>query len=265
VIQIDQHTGKKLHTYYTVPAGKVGTSVWTSQAGDGTSVWVTTGNADPAGTNVYDAFSIVRLSAATMVKQEKWTAPTLVTQDLDWGGSPSFITATIGGVSTPLIGSCNKNGIFYVLRRNDLAAGPVWQRQIGQVGGTNMGACITSPAFDAAQNAIWVAGNQTTLGGVAVQGSISKLDPATGAIAWQRPLGCLPDGSPTVNATTHVLAVPLYLCTGAAKPGVALFDSVSGTPLRMITTADRVFSQPVFAEGKLFVADESGVLRAFGP
>jgi outer membrane protein assembly factor BamB len=266
VVELDQHTGQRLHTYYTVPAGKVGADVWSSQAGDGTSIWVTTGNAVASAGQPYDAFSIVRLSADTFVKQEKWAPPTTtINDDLDMGGSPSFITATIGGVSTALIGTCNKNGIFYVWRRYNLAAGPVWQRRVGQVGGTNQGACITSPAFDAASNTVWVAGNQTTINGTAAQGSIRALNAATGAVKWERPLACLPDGSPTLNASTHVVAVPLYKCPSGVSPGVALFNSTTGAPLRFITTAGRDFAQPVFAEGKLFVADESAVLRAFAP
>ena len=266
VVELNQHTGKRLHTYYTVPAGKVGADVWSSQAGDGTSIWVTTGNAVASAGQPYDAFSIVRLSASTFVKQEKWAPPTTtISDDLDMGGSPSFITATIGGVSTALIGTCNKNGIFYVWRRNNLAAGPVWQRQVGQVGGTNQGACITSPAFDAASNAVWVAGNQTTINGVAAQGSIRELNAATGAIMWEQPLACLPDGSPTLNASTHVVAVPLYKCPTGVSPGVVLFNSATGALLRTIATVGKDFAQPVFAEGKLFVADESGLLRAFAP
>ncbi len=265
VVQVDQHTGVKNHTYYAVPAGKVGPSVWSSMAGDGTSVWVTTGNPDPSAGQVYDAFSIVRLSASTLAKQEKWTVPTPITEDLDFGSSPTFFTATIGGTATNMIGACNKNGIYYVWRRANLAAGPVWQRQVGQTGGTGNGACITSAAYDGPGATLFVAANQTTIGGNAAQGSVRALNPATGAVLWERPLGCLPNGSPTLNATTHVLAVPLYGCVGTAKPGVALFSSQTGAPLRTIVSAGSVFSQPVFAAGKLFVADESGVLTVYGP
>jgi polyvinyl alcohol dehydrogenase (cytochrome) len=265
VVQLNQHTGARTHTYYAVPAGVVGPSVWSSMAGDGTSVWVTTGNPDPSSTQVYDAFSIVRLSAATLVKQEKWTTSTPIADDLDFGSSPTFFNATIGGTATNLIGACNKNGIYYAWRRNSLASGPVWQRQVGQVGGTGTGACITAAAFDGPSRMLFVAANQTTIGGVAVQGSVRALDPATGAVRWERPLACLPNGSPTLNATTHVLAVPMYGCLGSDRPGVALFDARTGSPLRTITTPGKVFAQPVFAGGRLFVADESGVLTAYGP
>jgi len=265
VVQLNQHSGKVLHTYYAVPTGHIGPSVWSSMAGDGTSVWVSTGNPDPSETTIYDADSIVRLSASTLAKQDIWTTSTPPGQDLDFGSSPTFFTGTVGGVSTDLIGACNKNGVYYALRRMNLAAGPVWQRQVGQSGGTGDGACITSAAYDGPGSTLFVAANQTTVGGSAVQGSVSALDPSTGALKWQQPLACLPNGSPTLNATTHVLAVPMYGCVGTDVPGVALMNSQTGAPLRVINTPGKVFSQPVFANGKLLVADESGVLTAYGP
>ena len=265
VVQVNQHTGKKLHTWYAVPAGVVGPSVWSSMAGDGTSVWVTTGNPDPSAPAVYDAFSIVRLSASTLAKQDKWTAPTPLSQDLDFGSSPTFFTGSVGGTATDLIGACNKNGIFYTWRRANLAAGPVWQRQVGQTGGTGNGACITSAAYDGPDATLFVAANQTTLNGSPVQGSVYALDPGTGAVQWQTALACLPNGSPTLNATTHVLAVPLYQCPAMTSPGVTLVNASTGAALRTLTTSKPVFAQPVFANGMLFVADESGVLKAYAP
>jgi polyvinyl alcohol dehydrogenase (cytochrome) len=265
VEQLNQHTGKRLRTWYAVPKGHVGPSVWSSMAGDGRSVWVTTGNPDPAETQVYDAFSIVRLSASRLKKQEKWTTSTPIADDLDFGSSPTFFTATIGGTGTDLIGACNKNGIYYAWRRTNLKAGPVWQRRVGDTGGNGVGSCITSAAYDEPSSTLFVAANQTTVNGVTVQGSVRALDAATGAVRWEQPLACRPTGSPTLNATTHVLAVPLFGCPDTVQPGVSLFDAQTGQPLRTIHTADKVFAQPVFADGKLFIADESGVLTAYAP
>jgi hypothetical protein len=62
-----------------------------------------------------------------------------------------------------------------------------------------------------------------------------------------------------------VLAVPLYQCPTTATPGVVLVDATTGAALRTLTTAKPVFAQPVFANGMLFVADESGVLKAYTP
>ncbi len=264
-VQVDQHTGAVLHTWYAVPAGTIGPSVWSSPAADGTSVWVTTGNPDPSAAAVYDAFSVVRLDAKTFTKQDKWTASFPVSADLDFGSSPTYFDATIGGVDTNLIGACNKNGTYYVWRSTALSAGPVWQRVVGQNGGNGGGSCIASAAFDGTAGVLFVAGNQTTINGVASMGSVRALDPATGAILWQQPLACLPNGSPTLNGTTHVLAVPLYGCSGSQAGGVALFNAQTGAALRVINTTGKIFAQPVFASGYLFVADEIGVLSAFKP
>ena len=266
VVELSQHTGAVEHTYYAVPAGKVGASVWSSVATDGTSVWVTTGNPDPTGTSVYQGFSIVRLSAATLAVQDIWTVPIAVTLDLDFGSSPTLFPAVISGVSTNLVGACNKNGVFYAWNRQSLSAGPVWQFQAGQVGGNNTGACLTSAAYSAPTKQMFVAANQTTLAGVSVPGSLRSVNPASGTALWTQPLGCMPNGSPTVDVTTQVLAVPLYgPCTATARPGVALYNATSGTLLTTLVTAGKEFAQPVFAEGRLFVADESGVLAAYGP
>jgi len=266
VVELSQHTGALEHTYYAVPAGKVGASVWSSVATDGTSVWVTTGNPDPTGTSVYQGFSIVRLSAATLAVQDIWTVPISVTLDLDFGSSPTLFPALISGVATNLVGACNKNGVFYAWNRQALAAGPVWQFQAGQVGGNNTGACLTSAAYSAPTKQMFVAANQTVLSGVSVPGSLRSVDPATGAALWTRPLGCMPNGSPTVDVTTQVLAVPLYgPCSALATPGVALYNATNGSLLTTLVTAGKEFAQPVFAEGMLFVADESGVLVAYGP
>ena len=118
VMQIDQSTGQPLGTYYAVPPGPGRSSAcgpaWPATA---SSVWVTTGNPHPSATELHDTFSIVRLSAATMVKQEKWTAPIPISDDFDMGSSPTLFRGTIGGVVTDLIGACNKNGIYYAWRR----------------------------------------------------------------------------------------------------------------------------------------------------
>ena len=264
VVQLNQHTGAKLHTYYAVPKGKVGASVWSSIAANASSVWVTTGNPDPNGTAVYDSYSIVRLNATTLAKQEKYTVPLSIAQDLDFGSSPTFFQPTISGTVTNLVGACNKDGNYYAWRATALAAGPVWQRTLGATAAGD-GGCLTSAAYDSAAQRLYVAANQTTIAGQAVMGSVRALNPATGAVIWEQPLGCLPDGSPTLNAGTHVLAVPLYACSGTAQPGVAFFNATTGAPLRTITAAGSVFAQPVFAEGRLYIADGSGVLTAYAP
>jgi polyvinyl alcohol dehydrogenase (cytochrome) len=261
VVEVDQHTGALLHTWYDAPSGQPGATVWSSQASDGTSVWATTG--DPKTASIFDAYSIVRLSWSTLAKLDEFTVSAPATADLDFGSSPTLFTANLNGVTTNMVGACNKNGIYYAWKQASLAT-PVWQRQLGAVAAGD-GGCITSAAYDGPNAKLFVAANQTTVSGKAVPGSVRALNPATGAVIWEKALSCLPDGSPTLNATTNVLAVPTYSCSGTVKPGVVLFNSQTGAQVGSLSAAGHVFAQPVFAEGMLLVASEAGDLTAYGP
>ena len=221
---------------------------------------MTTGNPDPNGSAVYRSYSIVRLSAATLAEQDWWTVPESQTADSDFGSSPVLFPATIGGTKTLLVGACNKNGVFYAWKRGDLAAGPVWQRTIG--GSESWPPCLGSAAVDA--TALYVASGPTSVNDANVRTAVRSLDPATGAVQWEQPLPCGVVGTPTVDAVSHILAVPLYGC-GMADGGVAMFRTSDGTPLRTLSSPSRVFAQPVFAAGRLFVATEGSGVTAYVP
>jgi quinoprotein glucose dehydrogenase len=212
VVQLNQHTGQLLRTWFSVPPGQVGASVWTSVASAAGSVFVTTGNANPNASSSYDASSIVRLAAATMQKKDSWAAPVPQGADLDMGSSPVLFNTTLNGVATPMVAACNKNGVFYSWRRAALSAGPVWERRVGLVGGPDNpgdGDCLASGVFDPSAQRLIVASNPTNIGGTTYKGSVRALDPATGAIIWEKPMGdCTPFGTPTLNSSTKLLAVP---------------------------------------------------------
>jgi polyvinyl alcohol dehydrogenase (cytochrome) len=265
VVSLDQHTGKRLHTYYAVPQGKVGASVWSSEASDGKTVWATTGNPDPNGTTIDDAYSIVRLSASTLTKLDKWTLPLGQTQDLDFGSSPTLFNGVIGGVSTSLVGACNKNGVFYAWRAANLAAGPVWSDQVAGSEFSGQGFCITSAAWDYKAKKLWVATQTKSLNGVTVGGAVREINPNNGVYLWQVGLPCGVTGSPVINAQTRVLAVGLANCPGGTPSAVRFFNADTGTLLGSVPAAGDVFAQPVFAEGHVYVADESGRLTAYAP
>ncbi len=263
VVSLNQHTGAVQHTWYDAPAGKTGATIWSSQGADGTSVWVTTGSPDPTGTSIYDAYSVVRLNESTLAKQDEWTAPNSLTSDLDFGSSPTLFSATLGGTTTPMVGACNKNGIFYAWRQSALASGPVWSDQVGQTGGTGTGACITSAAWDFNAKHLFVASNATTIGGSTAQGGLRALDPATGAVLWETALPCQPDGSPTING--QLVAVPMFSCPGQTPPTIRLYRETDGQLMGTIAATGKTFAEPVFADGELFVASEDGTLTAYTP
>ena len=68
-------------------------------------------------TRTADGFSVVQLSPS-LAQEGIWTVPQgQLVEDSDFGGSPGLWTAFLGGVKTPMVGACNKNGTFYALQR----------------------------------------------------------------------------------------------------------------------------------------------------
>ena len=82
---------------------------------------------------------------------------------------------------------------------------------------------------------------------------------------WARRLPCGAVGTASLNAATHVLAVPLFKCPTGVTPSVQLFDEADGTLLGQLPTTAKVFAQPVFASGELLVATEGAGLSAYAP
>ncbi len=266
VQSFSQATGALLHRYWTVPAGAIGGSVWSSVAVKGSSAWVTTGNPDPTGTAVDDTYSIVRLNASTLAKQEKWTVSLPIDADLDFGSSPTLWKATVAGVATPLVGACNKNGRFYAWRQTNLAAGPVWSMQVGAQSGTGEGHCLPSAVWDYQHVRLFVAANGTTLGATRFPGAVRSLDPATGAVRWATGLSCTPFGSPSLAAATGLVAVSTYgPCATGAVPQTYLLNAATGAIVHTLPLGGPAFPQPVFAGDLLLVGDGSGKLVAYKP
>src|SRR3954447_473179 len=124
VIELDQHTGAVLHTWYAVPSGSIGGTIWSSVAATktGANLWVATGNecdpivdSCPQGNKIGDSLSIVHLSGS-LTRLEAWQVPGAAGSGHDWdfGSSPTlFGTSPAAPLST--VGACNKNGEYYAL------------------------------------------------------------------------------------------------------------------------------------------------------
>ena len=63
-----------------------------------------------------------------------------------------------------MVGACNKNGVYYALRLDNLAAGPVWTFQAGNPENAGTGQCIAAAIWDGSR--LFVASNGTTIGDV---------------------------------------------------------------------------------------------------
>jgi hypothetical protein len=265
-----------------VPAGSIGGSVWSSVAVSltGAGVWASTGNecdptvdTCPAGNKIGHSLSIVHLSASLKFLQA-WQVPGAAGHGHDWdfGSSPTLFGGT--GIP-PDMGACNKNGNYNALAANPLGSSPLWADMIGApaTGGpaanlraaASVGECIASAVWDAPADALYLGGNTTTIGGTSYAGSIRRANPATGAYIWQTGLPCPVEGTPSLDSA-GVLAAGTYGFTNCNPPGAYLIDAATGTILTSLPVGStRVFSQPVFAQGTLFVATETNGLYDFAP
>jgi polyvinyl alcohol dehydrogenase (cytochrome) len=254
VKEFDQSTGALLATHYTVPAGAIGGSVWSSAAVNSQSVFITTGNGAPSA-NPGESQSIIRLDAATLARTAIWTVPSgQQISDGDFGGSPMLFTATIGGAKVPMIGACNKNGQYYALKTAALSAGPVWTDQIGDKWQPATDRqCLAAGTFDG--TSLYLASNQNTP--LAISGSVMQVDPATGGVIWRTPLPAAIEGTPSLNGS-GVIAAASYDATTSAN-AAWLIDASNGAILRTFQTNVLDFAQPVFAGRYLFLANLSGL------
>ncbi len=263
LVAFNQSTGAQVAKWASVPAGQIGGSIWSSPAvaPDG-SIVVTTGNATlPAVEPLYNE-SIIRLNPTTLQEEDAWQVPAAdQTGDGDFGGSPTFFTATLGGTPTTMVGACNKNGVYYALREDDLAAGPVWQQRITIPYQTN--GKYSAEECDAA--AVWNGtdlieggGAPTTASEPEFTGSIQALDPATGALIWQTHLDGTIVGSPT-EAGGGVVAAPTYQ-SATGQLGVYLINAATGAQVGFIPTPDASnFGQDVFVGNDLLVGSRPGL------
>jgi outer membrane protein assembly factor BamB len=271
VVEVDQHTGAVLHTWFTVPKGSIGGAVWSSVAvsSTGSDVWVSTGNecdptvnTCPAGNKIGNSLSIVHLSGSLGLLQA-WRAPGTAGhgQDFDFGSSPTLFGSL--GIP-PDVGACNKNGTYYALADNPLGSSPLWTVPLGSPGG-GRGICLSSAVWNGPAGTLYLSGNPTTIGGTSFGGSVGQVNPSTGAFIWHTGLPCAVMGTPSLD-NAGVLAAATYGCTKPGTPAAYLINAAAGTILSTLPTgSSKIFAQPVFAQGTLFVATESGGLYNLAP
>jgi hypothetical protein len=269
-----QANGALIGKYLTVPPGVLGGSIWSTPAISGSSTWLATGNPDPtAGAQQGDSFSIVRLDGNATTHSDIWTVvPDQTGKDNDFGASPTLFTGTVNGVAgTRMIGDCNKNGTFYAVQSQQLSVGaPVWKYQLSIQDDL---LCNAGAIWDAGAHQLIAGSTQTPNGN---PGSIQALSPdqnPASRVIWQSYLPCAVEGPPSEDGA-GVLAVVTYNgdfpCSGTAVPSLYLFNAhatvpnASGPPapqlLKTIPLGRAAFSQPVFADGYLFVTTDGSLM-----
>jgi outer membrane protein assembly factor BamB len=261
LISFNQETGAPVATWYTVPPGDVGGSIWGSPAVDSAgNVWVTTGNGPSANPLLGNSESIVKLNGETLHNEGSYQITNPHGVDSDFGTSPTLFSAVLPGQTTPtpLVGACNKNGSYYVLNRAHPAAGPVWEEQVGDPSGGGIPTeCIASADWNG--NDLFITTPQTLINGTKYWGTEEEVNPATGAVIWQTGLGGGTDGSATMDGA-GVLAVSTW-DTKSTMPQPSAAYLLNARTGRLLATYDQApeFATPVFADGYLILATLNGM------
>lgn len=255
LVAFNQSTGATVATWLSLPPGEYGGSVWSSAtlASNGTIITTTSNGADVDGSEPPYSQSIVDLNPDTLALESGWQVPKdQQVGDGDFGASPTTFTATLDGVSTPMVGECNKNGLYYAFRQDDLAAGPVWQYRV----------TVRYPggSLECDSAAIWNGTDLIVGGGApssksapADSGSVVALNPNTGVPVWDTQLNGTIVGSPTEDGG-GVVAAQTWQTDSNGKPGVYLLDAADGDVIgQIVTPENNLFGQAVFSNNSLLV------------
>lgn len=252
LVQLDAATGSIQHTFNAVPQGCLGASVWSSPTIDEAAgtIYISTGNGEKCkGSLEPNGNAVIELRASDLSLLHSWQVPlSEQLSDGDFGATPTLFTSSAG---VHMVGVENKNGRFYAFKRDDLGK-PMWKARIAtHRGGTS------SSAWDG--HRLYVAGRSITLNHVYCQGTITALNPDTGALLWQY---CLKGGELPIGAVT---AVP-GLVVDAVGDRVIVLNAASGRVLFSYQSSDsRFWGWASISHGVLYLGSIDGKLYAFAP
>ena len=262
----------------SVPSKCVGVGIWSSVAPDPSTnaIYVGTGptylksdQGKPCASP--DEQGVVRLNPVTLALESRWQLPPAQAGfDLDFGATPMLFSATIAGTTRELVGAENKNGVYYVFDRGNLAAGPLWSYQAEGDSALNSSACedrntISTSAWAGPENPVIVAG--IAVDGASCIGTVAALDPATGNVIWKVPVGGVVQGAVTEVPGLIAVGAGRYLQILSSSTGASLFSfrEPSGQNTKNGQGQNYYFwPPPTIAGNNVFIGNEDGSLRAFG-
>ena len=258
VLQLDRTTGAVQHTFNVVPNGCTGGGVWGTPTIDEAAgtLYVATGNGGDCASNEPLTESLVELRTSDLSLAGWWAIPPQdQIFDSDFGTTPTLFNGVLDGHAYGLVGVINKNGTYYTFVRDALGFGPAWRVAISDAGvvpqeGTGD---IASAAYDG--NALYVGGEGGQVDGQTCTGSVSALNPSTGAFIWRH---CFTDGfvlGGVTGASGGVIAV-------GEGNNISVLSTATGASAFTFTGTGPFFGPPSIANGALYEGDMSGNLYA---
>ena len=253
LMKVDLASHQLVADYNFVPNGQVGGGIWTTPTVDPSTntIFVSTGTLNDYTQKQSQA--IVALDATTLQYTSSWSLPfDAAVTDSDWGTTPTLTSDANGD---QLVSVANKNGTVYTFARNNLAAGPIWQRQIA-IGGacpTCGDGSLASGIY--ANGVLYFAGGRNVTNGRGSGGSISAIDPATGNVAW-------------VHQTEQpIIGSPAYvngMVAAVAGNTFQVIDAGNGNLLYSYILGAAGYGAVSVAYGKFFLGALDGNVYAFG-
>ena len=236
--------------------GQTGSGVWSSIAiaEDEGRIYATTGNrVGPASAEPY-AQAFLAMDPRTLDVLDSWQNPTPL-ENADFGSSPVLAE----GAGLKLIAATSKDGNLYVLRRDHLSGGPVWQTRLAIIDPANPGVggdatagwgSISTPAF--AHGVLFAAGGRTPGGD---PGSVVAFEPATGKVIWSKP-------TPGYVSTPLAVAGEILAVASSAPDGTASWleirSAASGEVLRSFGSSTATYGGPSIGHGLILWSDALG-------
>jgi polyvinyl alcohol dehydrogenase (cytochrome) len=261
VLQFDARNGWLQHEFDTVPGGCLGGGVWgspTIDASDG-SVYVATGNGPACSRPGSHNESILKLRAWDLTLVSAWQVPaTQSSVDNDFGSTPTLFAGTVTprGAQRSLVGIGSKNGLFYVLSRAALSAGPVAQLRIA-IGGTapeNGFGTISPAAWDGTR--LYIGGGQPSANDPSLKGVVGAWNPNNlAAPVWSDPQ------AGTVLGAVGASPGLVFFGQGAALTVVRAADG--GLLRRLIAPHGVFYAAPSLSRGVLYEGSTNGDLFSF--
>lgn len=260
VFKLNAATGSIQNIFNVVPPNCTGGGVWGSPTVDEANgkVYFTTGNIGSCGSAEPYAFALVELNAADLsVVAAYQLPPNARPGDSDFGSTPTLFT----NGSVPMVGVENKNGIFYAFNRTHINTGPVWSKQIANLGDCPQcgGGSVSPAAWDG--TSLYIGGGNTTINGQVCKGGVRKYTPA-GTRIWEHCMG----SGPVLGSVT--VAGPSGSEIVAASQGdtVIVMNASTGQSLARLSdhqSRSLLYDGPSISDGVLFVGNLDGRLYAY--
>jgi hypothetical protein len=169
---------------------------------------------------------------------------------------------TINGKTTPMVGACNKNGVYYAWKQNTLAGGPVWSDQLGTSAAPPNNARLATATWDGSH--FFITTNSSMESGASYPAVARELDPDTGAYLWQSGLSDGPVlGNTALDGAGVLAAVTFNKSAHSSGNELALIGSSSGEVLATYPASVQTGGGPVYADGYLLFGGSGGILHSY--